>query len=450
MRDHIFISYATEDWPLAEWLARRLTAEGYRVWCDRFKLLGGESYPEDIDKSLEQDTFRVLALLSHASLHKDNPRRERTKALNLAKPLGIPDFLIPLNVDGLGPAELPWMTSDITFIPFDTGWARGLTQLLTKLISIKAPRPLIDGAQIAAATFLPGDVVRKKPESLFTNCLPFTFIPERLFRISLKTPISKQESWTISSTWPHYAISAHDLFSFYSPQANTLDKRRIAEVELITWQKIEMVSGVRTRNVISSLLYKYLRHRAVARGMRPTPEDRILYLPVGLVSGARLQFDLPTGGSTYVQYTGERAYWQLGERRPYRYHLAVSFRVRRDLYPGYVAQLLPTLYFTDLSGTPLSPKTANSRRKHLTRDWWNYEWFNRHLVIASVLSGRMDVIRIVGSDNDAIELSSHFLSFVAPISIDETVFENISLKIRTAQVDQEQDSNDDLDANDSE
>lgn len=84
MRDHLFLSYATEDWPLAEWLTRRLTAEGYRVWCDRFKLLGGESYPKDIDIALEHETFRVLALLSRSSLHKDNPRRERTKALNLA------------------------------------------------------------------------------------------------------------------------------------------------------------------------------------------------------------------------------------------------------------------------------------------------------------------------------------------------------------------------------
>lgn len=58
MRDHLFLSYATEDWPLAEWLTRRLTAEGYRVWCDRFKLLGGESYPKDIDMALEHETFR--------------------------------------------------------------------------------------------------------------------------------------------------------------------------------------------------------------------------------------------------------------------------------------------------------------------------------------------------------------------------------------------------------
>src|SRR5438045_6308152 len=45
VRDHLFISYATEDRSLAEWLTRKLTADGYRVWCDCFSLLGGESYP---------------------------------------------------------------------------------------------------------------------------------------------------------------------------------------------------------------------------------------------------------------------------------------------------------------------------------------------------------------------------------------------------------------------
>src|SRR5437660_515138 len=39
----LFISYATEDAALAQWLTLKLTAAGYRVWCDRVKLLGGES-----------------------------------------------------------------------------------------------------------------------------------------------------------------------------------------------------------------------------------------------------------------------------------------------------------------------------------------------------------------------------------------------------------------------
>jgi hypothetical protein len=71
-RDHLFISYATEDWPLAHWLTRRLTAEGYRVWCDRIKLLGG-SYPKVIDDALERRTWRFIALLSRFSESKGQP-----------------------------------------------------------------------------------------------------------------------------------------------------------------------------------------------------------------------------------------------------------------------------------------------------------------------------------------------------------------------------------------
>jgi hypothetical protein len=39
-RDHLFISYATENFALAAWLARRLASDGYAVWYDRFKVRG--------------------------------------------------------------------------------------------------------------------------------------------------------------------------------------------------------------------------------------------------------------------------------------------------------------------------------------------------------------------------------------------------------------------------
>lgn len=51
-RDHVFISYASEDAALAEWLARKLTAAGYGVWMDRLKLLGGDDCARDIDKAV--------------------------------------------------------------------------------------------------------------------------------------------------------------------------------------------------------------------------------------------------------------------------------------------------------------------------------------------------------------------------------------------------------------
>jgi hypothetical protein len=224
-----------------------------------------------------------------------------------------------------------------------------------------------------------------------------------------------------------------------------LELGRVSGTERLRWQETFEISGIRTQNIILSLLKKAVRHCAAARGLRPTPDGLVLCLPLGVVDGDRLEFDLPYGGSTYIRYTGERTYWRLGERRPYRYHLAVSFRVRRDLQVGYVAQLLPALYFTDPSGAPLPARTAASRRKHLTRDWWNYECFNRHLALAHLLADGTDVIRVAGPDNGAIELSARFLTFTAPVGINEAALELTPEEAETAQASQEDDSDDDFD-----
>src|SRR4029077_7467803 len=33
--EHLFISYATENWPFAQWIGLKLIGDGYNVWCDR-------------------------------------------------------------------------------------------------------------------------------------------------------------------------------------------------------------------------------------------------------------------------------------------------------------------------------------------------------------------------------------------------------------------------------
>src|SRR3972149_6612200 len=143
-QDHLFISYATEDGELAEWLTLRLTTEGYKVWCDRVKLLGGESYPRDIDKAIKTQAFRMLALISRNSLAKENPLKERTLGHSITRQRKI-DFVIPLLKDAIRSDELDWMDSDITYISFQGSWAQGLVQLIKKLRSINAPNPLSNG-----------------------------------------------------------------------------------------------------------------------------------------------------------------------------------------------------------------------------------------------------------------------------------------------------------------
>ncbi len=166
---HLFISYASEDAVLATWLARKLAALGYAVWHDQMKMLGGEPWPQTIDDAIKNRTFRMLALISASSLHKQKPTGERVLAQRIADQRGIPDFLIPLKVDG---TELDWLTSPISYIAFNRSWADGLRQLLKKLDSISAPKALAnaqwceavsDSQRCAQSSHLNGREIQRSP-----------------------------------------------------------------------------------------------------------------------------------------------------------------------------------------------------------------------------------------------------------------------------------------------
>jgi len=148
-RDHLFVSFATPEWALAEWLTLRLTAEGYRVWCERFGCLGGELFPRNVADALRRRTNRVLALFSHAALREPTPTRERALALGLAEERGR-DFVIPLSVEVLPPQAVTWLTSESAVISFDKSWTTGLSRLLARLQRLGVPRSLLDGPRIAA------------------------------------------------------------------------------------------------------------------------------------------------------------------------------------------------------------------------------------------------------------------------------------------------------------
>src|SRR5262245_600458 len=223
MQDHLFISYATEDVVLAEWLTRKLTTLGYRVWCDRFELLGGERFPRDIDRAIKEDTFRIIALLSKTSLEKEGPTKERTLALNIGRERKV-DFLIPLLLEPLTPSELDWMMSDITNIPFHQSWATGLAQLVQKLDRICAPKPIEDGGKIAAYSILPEKVLEERQEFLRSNVVLIQRLPEVIKRFTLRRRPTPADEDAILQTWSAYRIDEATRLAFSPPPPALYDR----------------------------------------------------------------------------------------------------------------------------------------------------------------------------------------------------------------------------------
>ncbi len=415
-RDHLFISYAWEDGALAEWLTLKLTAEGYKVWCDRFKLLGGESYPRDIDQAIREQTFRILALLSKHSIAKPNPLKERTLALSLARKRK-EDFLIPINVDGLAPDELGWMLSDLSYIPFSRSWAQGLAHLLKKLRSIDAPTPLADGRRVVADWFAGRDGVSDVPERLWTNLIEIEDLPSTLLRITVADPPASDAV----ATWPHYRESDTVAWSFEAPEdSRVLD---LVELEEVDWRAPYGASGLRLADVVTRLLSQYLHFHCVGKGMAVTADGEHLYFPSGVLPGDRLSFTGYEGKATWLLAVGERTF-RVGNsaREKSRYHLSPTLRPNLWKYARPVVQVQVRVFLTDLSGRPLDTAKAIRRRKRICKNWWNHQWLSRVLAIASWMADAQERINLARISAHPIVLAGIPLQVTAPVGIDESVF----------------------------
>ena len=423
-RDHLFISYAYEDEALAEWLALRLTSEGYKVWIDRFELLGGESYPADIDHAIKCRTFRMIALLSRSSLVKPNPLKERTLALSIQRERE-EELLITLNVDNLRPGEMDWMTSDITFIPFFESWAAGLVQLLKKLSRVDAPKLVADGKQIATNAYLPTDTLSHEPERVYSNLLHIERIPAAISCYTASKALSENAESELVQRWAFWArrpnsdrAGASDTlyFSFDRPPMSTRHSHGWVRKVAAAWQDVDTICGIRSLHVLKPLLRRTLLHHLQTRGLRPTPDDpQILYFPNGLLRNNLLWFRRPDGRKVYRMVVGERS-WRPGER--FAYHQAVTFDICTDLPGHYAARFRIRWHITNCDGDPLPAVAANARRKRLTRNWYNKEWLARHLALLTFIADGRDTIEM--SENGSLVLSSSLIRLRAPFGIDET------------------------------
>lgn len=417
VRDHLFISYAQEDRSLAEWLTRKLTADGYRVWCDRFSLLAGESYPTKIDVAIKDRAFRVLAILSHASIEKPNPLKERTLALKLGEQRK-EDFLIPLNVN-LSSTQLDWMTSDLNYISF-SNWAEGYALLLKTLHRLSTPRPLLQqGRSAAIESFSAQSLISSVPEQLYTNCIPIQRIPRILRAFSTSRSLPRGEFATSSGYRRAYWVNPRTLLSFEKSLTGITKDLFCTAAGQWLWDENSDILRVPAVNVVSTLLNRSFSAACIRKGLRETPDSKSLFFPSGLVKENKIHF---TGfnGKTWLLVVGQRIFRNVqGEQQICIHHLSFRHRVRQHLFNRFVIQLKVGLHLTDIGGAIFKARTGNSRRKKITKNWWNDKWLNRHLAICEFLDDGGDILQLGGVGDSAIVASTKLITVQAPFGIDE-------------------------------
>jgi hypothetical protein len=383
--------------------------------------LGGESYPRDITAAIKNQAFRVLALLSRNSIEKPNPVKERTLALNIAKDRKI-DFLIPINVDGLKATELDFMTSDLTFIPFEKSWFEGICALLRKLQQINAPRNQPRGQQVISEWLFTEEQPKKRTEVIWSNLLPVLEMPKIIRKYSVVPEVDVE---SLCPNWPFYREGEKTIWAFSPPEISSTDW--LKETSQIDLQHLNYYPGTTPANILSALLHRCIELLHLNKGLKT--KDDLLYFPNNLISKNRLHFTRYDGKKCYVKAVGERKFRVIQQGNALfeesRYHLSPDFKFFIELFGGPVIRLRLGVFWTDLGDNPLEDKKSNRRRKALCRNWWNYEWLSRSMALLQWLGEGREEITVLKTDSGDFRISLKPISFSSSLGIDESTLRGV-------------------------
>lgn len=416
---HLFISYATEDSTLASWIARKLAARGHAVWFDRMKLLGGEPWPQTIDDAIKNRTFRMLALLSKDSLRKPGPTGERTLAQKLAEQRKVQDFMIPLKADS---TELDWLTTSVSFISFEKSWADGWRALLKKLDAIQAPKSLANAAPLAASSFPRGeDLISNSGERLFTNIIRVKSFPAMLRVFRLESSLEKEGWQLLQKTWAFYKISEDALIAL-TPPPSEFSAQIKPTSESCLWAECELFQNVRARDIAVSLILKVLSRRLIKAGCLEHPNPKLIgtfYLPENFAERGKLIFEGFKGKKTWLLIRGRVTFHRgAGIREVNYHHFAFRLRLARGLDQSFYVQLTPTLVFFDENNRPIIDKSVGSRRRRMTKMWWNNKWLNRVMAAEQLLTG------LSPAGEDDLVLEPGLVTLPSSVKLNEEILES--------------------------
>jgi hypothetical protein len=425
-RQMLFLSHATpEDNDFTRWLALQLANEGYPVWCDLTKLLGGEDFWKDIQEAIRERSIRFLFVLSKSSNTKDGTLQELACAKGVASKLKgeIRDFIIALKVDDLAYSDVDIEIQRLNHVSFRSSWAVGLHQLLKKLEDDGVPKhPRFNPVAVSTwwrsqAEFSAEQGVSNEPEREISNWYRIGSFPEELWCHTVSRRTSGKMEFDVSDLpWP--AVKATDLsFVTFAPAAEVesfLDQSIYIQTSMKIGTKDILVRSHPLSRSLTNLLRQGWDKAVQIRGFavqRMAPQPNRFYWKKG--PGDRIFFEGVNGKRGYRDVVGYAT-----KRGTLRYwHYAISGKPEMLPYPHLVVR--GHVLFSD-SGSVLwtdAEKSAKARRNQC-KGWWNDEWRDRMLAAMSLLKSEMGSIVIPMSQETSVLLEPEPDFFESPVSYD--------------------------------
>lgn len=431
-RNLIFVSHANpEDNEFSLWLTLQLARQGYRVWCDLTRLLGGEDFWADIEEAIRGEAIKLIYVLSRASNNKLGPLQELHVAQSVARSSDLKDFVIPVRVDNLPFGEVQIQLSRLNAIDFQNGWAQGLGSLVEKLEADGVEKDSRFSPEAVAEWWRSSTGTENRlidtPEEYLSNWFAIRRMPGSVYLHSTKRT-SKALIDSEDYKYPTSQMGDH-IVSFASQddlQDETHPSVGIRRSELIDTK--DFVRGIRrpieitryqSRNIIVDLLRQGWDRKIVSAEMSKHQLSRgssVGFLRDGQVDGNRVKVPHDYSLGNYRQIVGYRSQKDSKGRTRRRYwHFAIGSWATLRPFMGY--KLIPHLLFSDDGQTVWKDSVRLHRaRRSASKDWWNPEWRDRTLGIMNWLAREGQHIEIPFGSQASVRVGARPISFGCPVS----------------------------------
>ena len=425
--DLVFISHANpEDNDFALWLALQLANEGYRVWCDLTKLLGGEVFWDNIEEVIKARAAKVLYVLSRTSNAKDGPLKELHFAQGVAKKERLKDFVIPLQIDDLPHSEITIEITRINAVQFAPSWGTGLAKLLEKLEEDGVPKdPKFNRTTVNEwwrTQFSAEQGLRNEPEEYLSNWFPIT-LPRHIYFHSLsRKNIGVLE---VTETLPYPAVH-EGIFLITFAEASDFEGKLGPDMYIAKAGEPLEVAGLlaEPKSTFGKHLFQLLRvawDQMLAERKLPVYElankAKCFYFSKDRVPNDKVFFTGVDGERTYRAMVGysTRTNPTTGVSVKRLWHYAVQ---ARPLVHPMLAYIFKSHVLFTNDGTTIweSKKKLASARRNQCKSWWNDEWRDRTLAAATYLCDGADKITVKLGSTASLTIPSTPLPFCSPVS----------------------------------
>lgn len=426
-RDTLLLSHANpEDNEFTLWLALQLANEGYRVWCDLTKLLGGEVFWNNIEEVIKTRAVKVLYILSRTSNAKDGPLKELHFAQGIAKQEELKDFVIPLQIDDLSHGEITIEITRINTVPCARSWGVGLAKLLEKLEEDGVPEdPKFNRTAVNdwwRTQFSAKQGLRKEPEEYLSNWLPIT-LPKHIYFHSLsRKTIGVLE---VAPTLPYPAVQ-DGMFLITFAEAADFEGNLGPEMCIAKAGEPLEVTGLlaEPKSTFGKHLFQLLRiawEQMLAERKLPVYQlannVKCFYFPKNRVPNDKVFFTGVDGEKTYRAMVGfsTRTNPTTGVSVKRYWHYAVQARPLVHPMLAYIFKS-HVLFTSDGSTIWESKKRLAAARRSQCKSWWNDEWRDGTLAAAVHLCGGADKITVKLGSAASLSILPNPMRFCSPVS----------------------------------